>query len=503
VTIKRIPIETLIEEQLPGFVTDSGKSMLPKFLEYYYEFMESETEQNNFTRDILKYFDSFQTTNDVLDWNFEEVAKMPNRMATDKRKFAKRVYDFYRSKGTEESIKMLFRAFYDVEVDITYPSKNILRASDGKWTRESEILIRLSYGGIDAISDVKVVLTLSNGLTVYKTALRAVKVDSTQDYWLTFNAGQKISADPGNRIVGYDNSNNIIFVGEVQSTPVAVKVTTAGKGFRVGQIFRIPGTYRDSVFKITSIGPLGTVSGCEMIQFGYGHPENLSITISPFKDVPLASSYTYSLSGNHHTLTISDAIYNISDIVIGNNFVVDSTITDQTSGLATASIGLTIAQYQDSLATITVVSGGVSKYPGKWLTNDGRLNTPDIVLQDNYYYQAFSYVIHGDVNLSDYKDTVLKLAHPAGMRNFADTVKTITFNATTAFEISKIRSNRIGLRDSVSVVDTFSRHTNRKIREAYYIGSYVVHGYWADNYVADKYSDSNPIIVTDSTNLLP
>jgi hypothetical protein len=44
---QKIQLSTLVNYQLPGFVTDTGNSMLPKFLEYYYEFLESEDEYNN------------------------------------------------------------------------------------------------------------------------------------------------------------------------------------------------------------------------------------------------------------------------------------------------------------------------------------------------------------------------------------------------------------------------------------------------------------------------
>lgn len=506
---ERIQISTLIDDQLPGFVTSGNTSLLPKFLEYYYDFMESETEQNNFTRDITKYFDSFKTTQEVLDWNYEEVARMPNKMAADKKKFAKRAYDFYKTKGTEESIKLLFRVFYDVDVDITYPSKNILRASDGRWSRESEVLMRLSYGSLDTFTSVKVALTLTSGQLVYKTALRAVQVDSLQDYWLTFDAGQKISADVGNRIVGYDDDGSVLFIGSVLASPSKIEVSVPGKGFRIGQVFRIPGTYKDSVFKVTSVGSLGKLTSCEMIQFGYGHPDNLKIDISPFKGYPQSSSFSYtptiiSPTETHHLLQLNDAVYQISDRVSGGNFLVDSIVNEQTSGLPTGSIGLTVSTYLDSVATINIVSGGVASYPGKWSTNDGRLNVPNIVLQDNYYYQAFSYVIHGDVNLTDYEHTLLPIVHPAGMKQFADMVKTVSFDVTPSFEIYRIRKYHMSLDDSFGVEDSGMRKKVFKFfDEGNILSRYVTSGYWETEYGANLQTGTNPVTVTDQVSKHP
>jgi hypothetical protein len=499
-----IQIETLISEQIPEFVTDNTTSMLPLFLEYYYEFMESEEEQNTFTRDILKYFDSFTTNSNILNGNFEEVSRMPHKMAADKRKFAKRAYDVYRAKGTEESFKLLFRLFFDIDVEITYPSQNILRASDGRWTRESEILVRLTYGEFTRQTNINLAITQSSGVISYKTALRATRVDSLQDYWLTFDAGQKIETDVGNRIVGYAENGEVLFVGTVLPSPTQIKVVSSGKGFRIGQVFRVTGTHRDSVFKVTSIGPQGTLTSCEMIQFGYGHPENLKIDISPYKNYPQTSSFTYTSSvvsptEVYHQLKLTDAVYQISDRVSGGNFLVDSIVNEQTSGLPTGSIGLTISTYLASVATLSIVSGGVALYPGKWSTDDGRLNTPNIVLQDNYYYQPFSYVIHGDVNLTDYEHTLLPMVHPAGMKSFADMVKTVSFDITPSFDVYRIRKYFMVFDDVVDPVDAGMRKfVNKFFDEGKIIDRYVETGYWDDTYGGlDKVGGDNPIVVWD------
>ena len=48
-------------------------------------------------------------------------------------KLLKLINEFYRAKGTPNSLKFLFRALYNEEIDIYYPKEDILKASDGKW----------------------------------------------------------------------------------------------------------------------------------------------------------------------------------------------------------------------------------------------------------------------------------------------------------------------------------------------------------------------------------
>jgi len=58
--------------------------------------------------------------------------------------------------------------------------------------------------------------------------------------------------------------------------------------------------------------------------------------------------------------------------------------------------------------------GTLCRYPGYFLNEDGMLNT-EKYLQDDYYYQQFSYVVIANRSLEQYKDIVLKLLHPAGL----------------------------------------------------------------------------------------
>lgn len=67
---------------------------------------------------------------------------LPNNIIADKTLITKHVKDFYRAKGSEDSIKFLLRAIYNVESDFYYPKADILRASDGKWYVEKAIRIQ-------------------------------------------------------------------------------------------------------------------------------------------------------------------------------------------------------------------------------------------------------------------------------------------------------------------------------------------------------------------------
>jgi len=69
----------------------------------------------------------------------------------------------------------------------------------------------------------------------------------------------------------------------------------------------------------------------------------------------------------------------------------------------------------DKIAYVT--SNGVTTYPGSWAGTKGWLSW-DKYLQDNFYYQEFSYVLKTSNPVNNYRDIVEKLVHPAGTKLF-------------------------------------------------------------------------------------
>lgn len=130
-------IHGIVASQLPNHIEES----YPLFVEFvtkYYKFIEEYQYQNgkvnpllaisNFTdnRDIDK------ATEEFLDRYASEMGGIISKnYATKKSLFMKHLVDIYKSKGTEESLKILFRAIFNSECSTYAPSKYILIPSDG------------------------------------------------------------------------------------------------------------------------------------------------------------------------------------------------------------------------------------------------------------------------------------------------------------------------------------------------------------------------------------
>lgn len=159
-------ISPLVTQQLPEFIRGEYPTFVT-FIEKYYEWMEQ-------SGNAVKASEEVQYAQNVdlaTDYYIEQIKQeflpyFPESIALDKRKFLKLVNNFYSSKGTPNSLKFLFRALYNEEIEIYYPKDDILKASDGKWVLPLALRIDTNDNNIFNIEK-----NLITGLTSKATAL--------------------------------------------------------------------------------------------------------------------------------------------------------------------------------------------------------------------------------------------------------------------------------------------------------------------------------------------
>lgn len=87
-----------------------------------------------------------------------------------------------------------------------------------------------------------------------------------------------------------------------------------------------------------------------------------------------------------------------------------------------------------SRAIIKFSESVLAEYRGEYSTNNGFLSD-DIYLQDNFFYQQFSYLIRSSQQFDNYKDIVNKTVHPSGMAMFGEFEINNSFDMSRAFEL--------------------------------------------------------------------
>ena len=136
-------ISVLVPDQVPEFVREEYPKFV-SFLKAYYEFLEKSADTNNDLINVSKQIRSISDVDSSLD-EFEQnfynkfTSLLPRDTAVRKDILYKNISQLYRSKGSIESYKFLFRMLFGEEVDVIEPKNEILKASASVWSVENSV----------------------------------------------------------------------------------------------------------------------------------------------------------------------------------------------------------------------------------------------------------------------------------------------------------------------------------------------------------------------------
>jgi hypothetical protein len=258
-------------------------------------------------------------------------------------------------------------------------------------------------------------------------------------------------------------------------------IAIPGADWQVGHVFVIPGKNNsNSIARVTGITPSGGISKIEILEYGI-HDENEIFTISPYKNRPTSSgllveSVLVSVLPNvyHHTITIEDSTDGIDESITGisdtiedsyylseymvrgyyGSELVNKIFSQSFPPASNQDTEITQQEWLNSRATLIYTFGNLVTSKGKFSNENGQLSNQFIRLQDNYYYQPFSYVIETSRDVEEYRN-ILKIAHPAGTKRFSTLEKTVN----CAFDVEVFRTQSyeiISQSDSVTIVSDIS-----------------------------------------------
>jgi len=126
-------ISALVRNQFPSFYEEEGKNFL-SFMEAYYNFLEQERGIISQTNTLLQNHNIDESLESFIEYFRKDIIpSIPDSIVANKRLLAKHIKDFYQSRGTLSAYKLLFRILFNEDVEINYPSDQILKVSDGNW----------------------------------------------------------------------------------------------------------------------------------------------------------------------------------------------------------------------------------------------------------------------------------------------------------------------------------------------------------------------------------
>ena len=229
-------ISTLVQNHFPQFYNEDGEIFV-EFVKEYYRWMESPNNSVYFSRNLLEFRDIDSTVDEFLvHFKNKYLAEAP--VFYDKtRSNVKHALDFYRSKGTEQGTKVLFSEVWGIsDVDIYFPGRDVIKASDGEWYIPVYLEVSLSNKTSGFIGKQITGSFSSATAFVEGVARKSVKGKHFDVLMLTNRQGDFTIDD----IITVD--------GDLTDCPVVIgsltkiKIDDSGRGFAVGDIVDIVST---------------------------------------------------------------------------------------------------------------------------------------------------------------------------------------------------------------------------------------------------------------------
>jgi len=347
-------ISPLIDSQFPGFVREDGEQFV-NFLRAYYEYMEENGNETYEGRGLTDLKDIDRTLDRFVEYFRKTfLANIPKNALADKRLLAKYIRNLYRSRGSQESYRFLFRALFDTEIDFYYPGEDVLRASDGRWTRETIIRVGKPYTASPYQFDGRKITGMKSGATARVQSVIGIESSgilvyefTVENIFGTFIDGELVEDEAGNMITinneigamvnfnileggAYHNTGDIIEFNGAGSSLAARGVVTEVTDRSAVELKLIDGGsgYRKETTNINVTGGDGTGLVIKIKSWTQATTNTAINTdiIRPMKDV-IINQGRYFIAGGANTSTINNKL---------NGTVLTSSVSNTVSGIGTA-----------------------------------------------------------------------------------------------------------------------------------------------------------------------
>ena len=415
-------LSPLVASQLPEHIRDNNPTFV-RFLEAYYEFLEQDQGPQEVIQNALLYND-IDTTISLFIENFlkQYSSSIPRDIAANKNLVIKKIKDLYNSKGSEKSYDLLLQLLFAQTPDYFYPYDQVLKTSAGTWSQDVSIFVETIYGDPATIVNQLCSVISATKQTVVKI-LRKNSVETIfNSQFVVSNSIYEFLIDNSlNANIGVgDTIQTDTFKGVVVQIPTVAQIVSAGTGFRVGDILDV--NISDGIgtrLKVIKVDADSSIKNVQFLSFGINYPSEFFITFSAETRAAVTSAFN-SLSSN---VILTDTFGRFIDEGTINK--VDYAPDTFDGSYAGELLGTFIYDSSTAVlgtsndAVIRISSGAKAFYPGYYKDTGGFISD-DYYLQDRDYYQPYAYVLKIEQQLKDYKQAVLELLHPAGMKLHGD-----------------------------------------------------------------------------------
>ena len=345
-------ISNFVESQFPQFYLTEGPNFV-LFVKAYYEWMETEGQAIRQSRTLMDYRDIDNTLDSFLT-HFQQkyLYGIPFSVIVNPRYLLKHILDVYRSKGTIQCYKLLFKLIYNQDIDVYLPGNDILKPSDNKWNQPTYVEVTDTPSLVNYIG--KTVVGLSSNTTaiiesygkepVNYSIISSLYLSNIKPQGGAFVIGEKIIID-GQQ----SNSTAILNAPTVIGSMDSVNIISGGQNFNIGDILKIvhkqPTTNRvvskgiNGVVKVTGVSKIGANGALtfDLSDGGFGYTNNPLVFVYKGASDTTGSGASFTVNG---ISSIQNYTYNTDLIVDYANTLINATQynfpTSPTSNTASA-----------------------------------------------------------------------------------------------------------------------------------------------------------------------
>jgi len=462
-------ITVTLTNQYARFIRADGTSNFVKFLEAYYKFLEQDQSPQELLQNSRLYADSDYTTDNLLEQFFKNYGNdIPRNIIADKRTFIKHFKDIYKTKGTEEAYRILFRIMFGEKIEFFYPDSVILKASDGIWTKDYTIIVTpVNQSNPYDLINTKIIGNRSGASAVVNSVVKVYQNNNynAESYELSLEnikGNFLVEEITASKLLNATTGSRQTIVASTIPQLTNLTITNSTPGYQANAEIRINGA-NVAIDYITNTGKIKTI---RIINSGIF----LGRTI--VDGVVLASSFepvyidppTRNILGNV-TITsniatfVSDTPHGFSKSNYANVYFYGNAASS-VNGLVSNAIVYTVLddkrfRFQYVAAATNTKANLIYTQPailqsnlgilressGYWKNGQGKLSStiyiqgPAVDAPDprKIYYQPFSYVVKSQVSIDNWANVAASTVHPAGMQFFSeiDTTNKVLSNIST------------------------------------------------------------------------
>jgi len=328
-------ISNFVESQFPQFYQEEGSDFI-LFMKAYYEWMESEGQAINQARSLFDTRDIDNTIESFLEYfQRKYLYGIPFNTIINKRFLLKHILDVYRSKGTIQCYKLLFKLIYNQDIEVYIPGADILKLSDGTWVEPKYLEITSTELNVSEFIGKTIIGASSKTTAVVENFIsEPINQNIVTTLFISNVLPKGGEFVPGEKIVPYTEFSNNVAVSLAPTNIGSLdylQIINGGQGFNIGDIIKI--VHRDPItsdvvskgidgkLKVKSVKrSFGSINfNVDNGGFGYIANANIFIYKSPYDTVGSGASFNLSpLSYNQSIQYNTDLIIDFANLTINS-----------------------------------------------------------------------------------------------------------------------------------------------------------------------------------------